>query len=161
MSPLFESGQRCYGRCVKKRFEFSMDQDLHSALKAFAEHEGVSMAAICREALQLHLAAETEKASYPLPEVHTVSTDDTWCELDDFLNEPYVEDEPYIRGEPSPWTNSSTVCPAPYLDLLDAPWVGPKVNHITPRPGPRVRRHHAPRRSFRTPNHRWLDEMWA
>ena len=48
-----------------KRFGFSLDGDMHDALRARALEEGTSMAAICREALFFHLQRESASEFQP------------------------------------------------------------------------------------------------
>ena len=134
---------------MKKRFEFGLNQELHNALKAFAEQEGVSMAEICREALSQHL----ERAS---------REPDAMDELDDFLSEPYrPEHTPSIDIEfrdtrPSLSSRPTITTQAPYLEFLDQSLSGPFV--------PRIEH---PRRTVSNSlwvdddNDRWLDEIWA
>ncbi len=134
---------------MKKRFEFGLNEELHNALKAFAEQEGVSMAEICREALSQHL----ERAS---------REPDVLDELDDFLSAPYrPEHTPAIDTEfREPGTLSpsglSTKAQTPYLEFLDQSLLRPTVPKIE-----------HPRRTVSNSlwvdrdNDRWLDELWA
>ena len=131
---------------MKKRFEFGLNEELHNALKAFAEQEGVSMAEICREALSQHLVRASREP-------------DAMEELDDFLSEPYrPEHTPSIDIEfrdtrPS---HPSTTERAPYLEFLDQSLSGPFV--------PRIEHPHRTVSNslwVDDDNDRWLDEIWA
>jgi ribbon-helix-helix CopG family protein len=91
---------------VKKRFGFSLDTELHAELQARAEAEGTSMAAICREALLLHLQKPALNLPLP-PRADTTGPgwgslkqgvrdylgrqefDESLEELEDFLSEPF------------------------------------------------------------------------
>lgn len=134
---------------MKKRFEFGLNEELHNALKAFAEQEGVSMAEICREALSQHL----ERAS---------REPDVLDELDDFLSAPYrPEHTPAIDTEFRTARPSLPPAPAagersPNLGL----WSADNFNSSAARV-------EHPRRTVSNSlrlghdNDRWLDELWA
>jgi hypothetical protein len=124
---------------VKKRFGFSLDEELHAALQARADEEGVSMAAICREALFAHLQKPALDLSFPprptIAGPDWVDTqDDIFQELDDFLSEPF-------RPEHTPDLLYRADRPRRKRCLYDSP---------------------PERRGVVDCSHtRWLDELWA
>ena len=144
----------CYSLKVKKRFGFSLDSELHAALQARAEAEGISMAAICREALFTHLQKPALKIPLP-PRADTAGPawgilkqgvhdylghqehNETLEELDDFLSEPF-------RPEHTP-------------DLFYSAERRPRITRdpqsYNPPPPPRA--------VIKDYNTRWLDELWA
>ena len=99
-----------------KRFGFSLDEDLHDALRARADQEGTSMAAICREALFYHL--QQSDHDFLMPEFDTSGPDwavlkgqvhqyldeveeqEIFEELDDFLGESFQDGR--FRPEETP-----------------------------------------------------------
>lgn len=98
-----------------KRFGFSLDGDMHDALRARALEEGTSMAAICREALFFHLQRESASEFQPQtdtsgPEwsilkrqVHTylegLEQLEIFEELEDLLGVPSLQEEPFQPEE--------------------------------------------------------------
>jgi hypothetical protein len=95
--------QLCYTLGVKKRFYFSLDDELHEALKQRSSEEQVSMAAVCRESLFFHLQ-EPERVDTTGPMwnclkrqvkeyLHDVEHKDTLGELSEFLGLPFQPDE--------------------------------------------------------------------
>lgn len=148
-----------------KRFGFSLNEDLHAALQARAEEEGTSMAAICREALLLHL----QRPALELPLCVRPDTQgplwkglkrqvqdyleesdfgEAFAELDSFLGEPY-------RPEHTP-------------DLFiqeEQPFESPAYEHrVVPKMTvERIERPSYPRRTYHQGGYdtRYLDELWA
>lgn len=122
-----------------RRFGFQLEDDLHEQLKLEAEAEGISMAAVCRNALQEHLARAKRS------EESNVSTwDRLMSQVSDFLSSTKF----------LPESTPEAISPSS-LELYDSPQ--------------RARSRHrpayvAPRRynkGLYRSDTRWLDEIWA
>jgi len=117
-----------------RRFGFRLDDDLHEQLKLEAEAEGISMAAVCRNALQEHLARAKRS------EESRVSTwDRLLSQVSDFLSSTKF----------LPETTPEAISPSS-LEFSGSPQ--------------RARSRHQPtyvaRRVYKSDT-RWLDEIWA
>lgn len=133
--------QVCYIRRVMKRFGFSLDQELHAALKERADEEGTSMAAICREALMLHLQKPALDVPLP-PRPNTTSS--SWMRLKD-------EVTGYLNGFKDSFESflpRATFHPDHTPDLMCR----------TGEPG---RETPSAQYYVEYPDTRWLDEIWA
>ena len=136
---------------VKKRFGFSLDEDLHAALQARAEEENTSMAAICREALLLHL--QKPALELPLPPRPTTAGP-IWDRLKQGVSN-------FLSGEKPDNTLEELE------DFLAAPFKPehtPDLFYRTESPRRKRGFYHSPperRAVVENYNTRWLDELWA